>query len=100
MQTINLNKVNRLFSSKNEIKTAAAAFMTLLAISAVFTILPATAYYAPPTHKPTGTFVGASPTLVSLGQKVLINIITNPAPRTPSGWVGNLVGVYPSSWEN
>ena len=100
MQTINLKGITKMLSSRNNTKISAIAFIALLTLSALVAVLPAFAYYTPAAHRPTGTYVGVSPTRVGLGQKVLINIITNPAPRTPSFWVGNLVGVYPSSWEN
>jgi outer membrane protein assembly factor BamB len=72
--------------------TASIAIIMLFAlstgVSAVLADLP-TNYAFPP--RPTGTVVGVSPTLVGLGQSVLINIFTYPAPTGPTYYAQSLV---------
>ena len=80
--------------SRNRTKTAAVAFIALLTLSAVAAILPAFAqktYTAVPDRE-TGTFVAASPRLIGLDQKVLINILTYPAPSGPTLHAQDMVG--------
>jgi len=64
--------------------------LTLLMLSSVSLIVPTTlaqttlpGYTAMP-DRPTFTTVGVAPTLVGLGQEVLIDIIINPAPNNPT----------------
>ena len=94
MLSVSLKGVSKLLSSRNKTKTSAVAFILLLASSAVLAILPAFAqktYTAVPDRE-TATVVGASPKLVGLGQKVLINIMTYPAPSGPNLYAQDLVG--------
>ena len=93
MQSINLNRVSKLFSLRNNTKSFAVAIIALLTISVAVAVLPAFAqktYTAVP-DRDTGTVVGTSPKLIGLGQDVLINIITYPAPSGPTYFAQDLV---------
>ncbi|HJW65246.1 MAG TPA: PQQ-binding-like beta-propeller repeat protein [Candidatus Bathyarchaeia archaeon] len=98
MQTVSLKRVSRMLSSMNKVKTSAVAFVALLALSAVMTILPAFAQYTAVPDRETGTVVGASPTLIGLGQKTLINIMTYPAPSGPTLYAQDLVTKF-GGWQ-
>ena len=101
MQSLSLNGVSKLLSSRNKTRTSAVVFVALLMFSAVVAVLPAAfAQVIAVPDRPTGTFVGVSPKLVGLGQEVIINIITYPAPQGPTFWVSDLVGVFPSGFMN
>ena len=94
MQSIRLNGVSRILSSRNKSRTTAAAIIALMALSAVAAVLPAFAqktYTAVPDRE-TGTVIGVSPKLVGLGQKALVNIMVYPAPSGPTYYAQDLVG--------
>lgn len=68
------------------------AFVVLLAASSVMTFdLTAAADYIIMPDRPTITAVGVSPPLIGLGQTVLINIMTYPAPNGPTYEAQSLV---------
>jgi hypothetical protein len=80
-------------------KTTAVAIVMILTLSAIIATLPPA--FADPAQYPnytmparrTMTAVAASPTLIGLTQKVLINILTYPAPSGPTYYAQNLVGL-------
>ena len=80
----NLRKIHNM-------KFKAIAIITLFALSI---ILPSALAGLPTNYtypsRPTSTVVGISPTLVGLGQQVLINIFTYPAPTGPTYYAQNL----------
>lgn len=65
-------------------KISAIAFILMLAISMVIIIVPMAFAYTAVPDRETGTVVGVTPKLVGLGQQVLINIMTYPAPSGPT----------------
>lgn len=76
-------KINTKLLSIDKTKVSAIAFILLLTFSAMIAIIPAAFaddYIKMPDRK-TMTEVAASPTLIGLGQEVLINIMTYPAPN-------------------
>ena len=80
------------FSANREAKVFSAALITVLAITAVSVGLStALADYTKMPDRPTATEVAASPTLIGLGQEVLINIMTYPAPSGPTYEAQSLV---------
>jgi outer membrane protein assembly factor BamB len=80
------------FSTKHEAKVFSAALIAVLAISVILAALPSVlAEYTKMPDRPTATEVAASPTLIGLGQEVLINIMTYPAPSGPTYEAQSLV---------
>jgi hypothetical protein len=76
------------------VKILAISVILILAISAAVTLIPgvlAQTGYTKMPDRPTHTEVGVSPTLVGLGQEVLINIMTYPAPNGPTYEAQSLV---------
>jgi len=70
---------------RSKYKFGAIAIITLFALTAVIAFNPAGATpYTPFQNRPTGTFVGASPSVVGPTQQVLINILVFPAPSGPT----------------
>jgi outer membrane protein assembly factor BamB len=90
MKTKLFKKSSDISTSHIETKIAAIALVLMLAVSVIIVILPAAfahttlSGYTPMPDRETRTEVGVSPTLVGLGQEVLINIITYPAPSGPT----------------
>jgi hypothetical protein len=84
----NLNIFKKGFHKKTSAFAIILFFLLSLAAPAAFASLPTN--YAFPA-RPTGTAVGVSPDLVGLGQQVLINIFTYPAPAGPTYYAQNLV---------
>lgn len=71
--------------SERKFKIFAIAFIGLLVASVMLSYLPTSiAQYTKMPDRPTATEVAASPTLIGLGQEVLINIMTYPAPSGPT----------------
>jgi outer membrane protein assembly factor BamB len=87
----------------NTTKILAIGVILLLAISAAITIMPGvfaqTAYTKMP-DRTTHTEVGVSPTLIGLGQEVLINIMTYPAPNGPTYEAQSLVPLLTGGFSN
>jgi outer membrane protein assembly factor BamB len=82
-------------------KMSAITIITLLAISALTVILPAvSAQYTKMPDRDTKTEVAASPTLIGLGQQVLINIMTYPAPNGPTYEAQSLVPSLTGGFSN
>ncbi len=80
------------FSTKSKSQCFAIVLCTLLAASAIIAILPlVSADYTKMPDRPTATEVAVSPTLLGLGQEVLINIMTYPAPSGPTYEAQSLV---------
>lgn len=77
--------------TNDKAKISAIAFTLLLCISAMISIIPATFGYTAMPDRDTGTVVSASPTRIGLGQQVLINIFTYPAPAGPTAYAQDLV---------
>ena len=87
-----LNRLNRKSAVTNTTKTFATGLVLLLAVSTVIAILPAAfAQYTPMPDRATQTEVGVSPTLVGMGQSVIINIMTYPGPNGPTYEAQSLV---------
>ena len=88
-------KKMRILSLSDKAISAAVLFILLLAVSSAVSVLPALGqtilpgYTAMPDRK-TGTEVGISPRLVGLGQELLINILTYPAPSGPTYYAQDL----------
>jgi hypothetical protein len=69
----------------------AISIILLLAMS-LFCIIASAKTYTVMPDRETGTVVGASPQLTGLGQDVLINIMTYPAPSGPTYFAQDMVG--------
>ena len=75
----------------NKTKITTIALILVLAFPVIAFVASAKTYTAMPDRE-TGTVVGASPTLIGLGQTVLINIMTYPAPSGPTYFAQDMVG--------
>jgi outer membrane protein assembly factor BamB len=63
----------------------AIAIVMIMAISTMITVLPlVSAQYTKMPDRDTVTTVGVTPTLIGLGQEVIINVITYPGPSGPT----------------
>ncbi|MFZ7138926.1 MAG: PQQ-binding-like beta-propeller repeat protein [archaeon] len=91
-------KINT-FQTKNS-KLVVITCILLLTLSSLVSVMPALAYYVPPSTQPTGTYVGISPTLTGIDQTVVASIMVTPSPESPSQIVAHLVGADPSSFMN
>jgi hypothetical protein len=84
--------LKNLANTNSKTKISAIAFILLLAASALLSIMPESfAQYTKMPDRDTATEVAASPTLMGLGQEVLINIMTYPAPNGPTYEAQSLV---------
>lgn len=84
-------------------KTAFAtiAFVLLLFASAFSVIVPAVlGQYTKMPDRPTQTEVGVTPTLIGVGQSVLINIMTYPGPNGPTYEAQSLVPLLKGGFAN
>jgi hypothetical protein len=84
----------------NKVKTFAISLVLLLAFSSFVIVGSFAKTYTAVPPRPTQTVVGVSPTLIGIGQQVLINIMTSPPNAGPTFYQQNLVNVFPSSWLN
>ncbi len=82
-------------------KKQISAILTILLLSSLALVISASAktYTAMP-DRDTGTVVGASPKLIGLGQEVIINIMTYPAPSGPTDFAQDMVGGLTGGFSN
>src|SRR4030067_3808527 len=102
--------MTKLLSSEDKTKSAAVAIILLLAVSAIIAIVPAFGStlsstttlpgYKPVPDRETWTEVGVSPKLIGLGQEVLINLITYPAPSSPTYYVQSALNELTAGFVN
>jgi hypothetical protein len=80
-------------------KISTITLILVLALPTFALVALAKTYTAMPDRE-TGTVVGASPQLVGLGQDVLINIMTYPAPSGPTYFAQDMVGGLTGGFSN
>lgn len=86
-------------SNKNTL--SAISIILMLAISGAIAVMPAvSAQYTQMPDRDTHTEVAASPTLIGLGQEVLINIMTYPGPNGPTYEAQSLVPLLSGGFSN
>ncbi len=81
-------------------KEMTAIILVLSITLPTFALIASAKTYTAMPDRETGTVVGASPQLVGLGQEVLINIMTYPAPSGPTYFAQDMVGGLTGGFSN
>src|SRR4030067_2497427 len=101
MKIEKLRRLPNTSTTENKRRISAIALMLLLAVSAVIAILPAAlAQYTKMPTRRSSDLVGVSPTLVGMGQSVLINIMTYNGPNGPTYEAQSLVPLLKGGYSN